>query len=370
MNPPRRTLAAPHARAPISLGRIQTIRLIALVPVLIAAIVNTGHHHLSLLDALGDAHEGDWRNRAVQGLGLNHADPGALDIVAAGLIHVLPVLGVALLVGGLWERLFATHRRRQRESGLLLIAVLMTLLMPPAVSLVHMAIGMSFAMVLGRGIFGGEGKTFVNPAVVGAAVMMIGFPTALADHPLWTQVAGYGGTRALAVYHDLGHDGLASAGIDWWAALLGNLQGMMGTTSLLAVALGAGVLLVTRIASWRLIAGQLLGLTLAASLCNLLGNEHGVATLPWHWHLVLGSVAFGAVFLATDPASSAATDAGRWTQGVIVGALVVTIRVANSAHPDGVILAILMGSMLAPLIDHVVIWFNIRKRAGASARRL
>jgi Na+-transporting NADH:ubiquinone oxidoreductase subunit B len=286
-----------------------------------------------------------------------------LDVLAAGLVHVLPVLGMALLIGGIWEQLFATYRRRQRESGLLIIAVLMTLLMPPGVSLMHLAVGMSFAIVFGKGIFGGEGKTFLNPALVGAAVMLISFPTALTGHPLWTGIAGYGGSRALALYHHEGNDGLAAAGIDWWGAFFGNLQGMMGTTSLLAIGLGGAMLIVTGIASWRLILGQLLGLVLVVTLCNLFGGEQGIATLPWHWHVVLGSFAFGAVFLATDPASSASTNAGRWVQGLIVGALVVMMRVANSAHPDGVILAILMGSILAPLIDHVVIWFNVKQRA-------
>jgi Na+-transporting NADH:ubiquinone oxidoreductase subunit B len=354
---------APHIRAPISLARIQAIRLLALVPVLVVAVINTGHQYLSALNAAGSMEEGDWRNRAARSLGLDYSDPAMLDVLAAGLIHVLPVLGMALIVGGVWEQLIATYRRRQRESGLLLIAVLMTLLMPPGASLVHLALGMSFAVVLGKGIFGGEGKTFVNPAVVGAAMMMISFPTALAGHSLWTGIAGYGGTRALALYHTDGGEGLASLGIDWWSAFLGNLQGMMGTTSVLAIGLGAAVLIVTRIASWRLMLGQLLGLMLVASLWNLFGAAQGVATLTWQWHLVLGSFAFGAVFLATDPASSAATNAGRWAQGFLMGALVVTMRVANPAHPDGVVLAILMASILAPLIDHVVIWFNVKQRA-------
>jgi Na+-transporting NADH:ubiquinone oxidoreductase subunit B len=345
------------------LTRIQTIRLLALVPVLIAAVINTGHQYLSALNAIGGIDDGDWRDAVVRNLGLDYLHPTMLDVLAAGLVHVLPVLGMALLVGGVWEQLFAAYRRRRRESGLLVIAVLMTLLMPPGVSLVHLTVGMSFAIVFGKSIFGGEGKTFVNPAVLGAAVMLISFPTALTGHPLWSGVAGYGGTRALALYHYQGHDGLASAGIDWWSAFFGNLQGLMGTTSLLAIGVGGAMLIVTRIASWRLIVGQLLGLALAVTLFNLFGDEQGIATLASHWHLVLGSFAFGAVFLTTDAASAASTNAGRWTQGLIVGALIVTMRVANPAHPDGVILAILMGSILAPLIDHVVIWFNVKQRA-------
>ena len=354
---------APHARAPVSLAGIQTIRLLALTPVLIGAVINTGHQYLSALNAIGNMDEGDWRDRMVQGLGLNPSDPAMFDVLTAGLVHLLPVLAMALLVGGVWEQLFATYRRRKRESGLLLIAVLMTLLMPPGVSLAHLAIGLSFAMVFARGIFGGEGKTFVNPAVVGAAFMLISFPTALTGHHLWSGIAGYGGTRAFALYDSEGKDALASAGVDWWAAFFGNLQGMMGTTSLLAIGLGGALLIVTGIASWRLIVAQFCGLVLAVILCNVFGDEQGIATLAVHWHVVLGGFAFGAVFLTTDPASSASTNGGRWAQGIIVGALIVTIRVANSAHPDGVILAILMGSILAPLIDHVVIWFNVKQRA-------
>ena len=333
------------------------------MPVLIVAVINTGHQYLSALNAIGGIDEGDWRDHAVRSLHLDNSDPAMLDVLAAGLVHVLPVLAMALLVGGVWEQVFATYRRRQRESGLLVIAVLMTLLMPPGVSLVHLAVGMSFAIVFGKGIFGGEGKTFLNPALLGAAVMLISFPTALTGHPLWGGIAGYGGSRAFALYHHDGSDGLASAGIDWWGAFLGNLQGMMGTTSLLAIGLCGALLVVTRIASWRLILGQLLGLTLVVMLCNVFGGEQGITTLAWHWHVVLGSFAFGAVFLATDPASSASTNAGRWAQGLMVGALVVMMRVANPAHPDGVILAVLMGSILAPLIDHVVIWFNVKQRA-------
>jgi Na+-transporting NADH:ubiquinone oxidoreductase subunit B len=333
--------------------------------VLIAAVVNTGHQYLSALNAIGGMDEGDWRDGVVRSLHLDYSDPAMLDVLVAGLVHVLPVLGTALLVGGVWEQLFATYRCRPRERGLLVIAVLMTLLMPPGVSLVHLAVGISFAIVFGKGIFGGEGKTFLNPALVGTAVMLISFPTALTGHLLWSGIAGYGGSRAFALYHQEGYDGLASAGIDWWGAFIGNLQGMMGTTSLLAVGLGGAVLIMTRIASWRLILGQLLGLTLVATLCNIFSGEQGIATLPWHWHVLLGTFAFGAVFLATDPASSASTNAGRWVQGVVVGALVVMMRVANPAHPDGVILAVLMGSILAPLIDHIVIWFNVKQRARA-----
>ena len=340
------------------------MRALAIAPVLIAAILNTGYQYLIALDVAGEQGVPDWRDRAVATLGVDVTDPSNLDVIVAGLVHVLPVLGVALLSGLAWERVFVTYRRRQFERGVLVIALIFTLLMPPAVSLLHVVFGMSFAIIFGRNVFGGEGRTFLNPALLGVAVMQISFPAALTGHALWTGIAGYAGTRTFAIYQQQGEDGLLWAGIDWWGAFVGSVPGMMGTTSVLAVVLGGFILVLTRIASWRLIVGQLLGLIFVATLANGLAGAAGVATLAWYWHIVLGSFAFGAVFVATDSASSASTDAGRWVQGFVAGALVVIIRVANPAHPDGVIAALLLASILAPLIDHIVIWFNVRQRAA------
>ncbi|MDH3639173.1 MAG: RnfABCDGE type electron transport complex subunit D [Gammaproteobacteria bacterium] len=364
INTQRITSGAPHVRAVTSLARIQAMRALAIVPVLIAAILNTGYQYLVALDVAGGDGAHDWRDRAVVSFGIDVSDPIVVDVIVAGLVHVLPVLGVALLTGLVWERVFATQRQRRLESGVFVIALIFTLLMPPAVSLIHVVFGMSFATVFGKHVFGGEGKTFLNPALVGAAVMQISFPAALTGHPLWTGIAGYAGTRAFANYHQQAPDGFAWMGIDWWGSFVGNVPGMMGTTSVLAVVLGGAILLLTRIASWRLIGGQLLGMIFMATLVNGLAGAAGVATLAWYWHLVLGSFAFGAVFVATDPASSASTNAGRWIQGFVAGALVVIIRVANPAHPDGVIAALLLASILAPLIDHIAIWFNVRRRAA------
>ncbi|MGI9305189.1 MAG: RnfABCDGE type electron transport complex subunit D, partial [Gammaproteobacteria bacterium] len=299
--------------------------MFAVVPVLIAAVVNTGYQYLLALEVVGGEGAGGWRDAAARALGADYSDPSAAGIVAAGLVHVLPVLGMAMLVGGLWERVFANSRRRRFDTGVFVTALVFTLLMPPAVSLAHVVFGMSFAIVFGKGVFGGEGKTFLNPALLGAAVMQISFPTALSDHPLWTGIAGYEGTKALALYQQNGSAGFAWADMSWWDAFLGATQGMMGATSVLAVLVGGVALVLAGIASWRLVLAQVLGLVVAATFCNMLGE--GIFALPWHWHLVLGSFAFGAVFVATDPGSSASTEAGRWAQGLLMGALVVMIRV-------------------------------------------
>ena len=357
----RSTVGAPHVRSVNSLSQIQLTRVIALLPVIIAAVLNTGYQYLLALDVAGGEGVGNWRDNTVRSLGVSYQDPSVFGMVMAGLVHIVPVLFVAVLAGGLCERAFASKRDQPMTADFLVIAIVFTLLMPPAASLVHVVLGMAFAIIFGKGVFGGEGKTFLNPALLGAAVVQISFPVSLVGHPLWTGVAGYSGSTAFALYDQNGSGALTWVGLEWWSAFLGTTQGMIGTTSVLAILLGGALLVWRRIASWRLICGQVVGLVLVATLCNLLGG--GILGLPWYWHLVLGSFAFGTVFVATDPASSASTDTGRWIQGLLVGGLVVIIRVVNESHPDGVIPALLMGSILAPLIDYIVIWFNVRQRA-------
>lgn len=343
------------------MARIHLLRLIAIVPVLVAAIVNTGYQYLVAVDLNGGAGAGDWRERVAGFLKIDHSNLGAYDILVAGLVHLLPVFAMAFLTVGLWERIFSHKRNLRFDVGVIYTALLFSLLMPPGVSFFSVVFGMSFAMVFAHGIFGGEGKAFLNPALVGAAVLQISFPSALADHPLWVNLNGYAGTRFFSIYHQQGTDSLAWVGPDWWDAFLGSTQGLIGTTSVFAVLIGAAVLIYGHIASWRLLAGQLIGVIVVTTICNVLGG--GIMGMPWYWHLVLGGFAFTAVFIATDPSSSSSTNAGRWVQGIMIGALIVFMRVANPSHPDSVIPVVLLASMLAPLIDHVVMWFNIRRRS-------
>ena len=358
----RPTTGAPHIRAAIDLVHIQTFQAIALIPVVFAAVLNTGYQYLLARNTAVDEIHWDWSDRAIYFLGLDYQDPSLFGALVAGLVHIIPILTIAVLSAGLCERVFSIRRELPMQKGFLLSALVFSLLMPPAASLVHVALGMAFGMIFGKGVFGGDGKTFLNPALLGVAVVQISFPTALSGHPLWVEIEGYNGSNLFSVYHREGAAAFTATGTDWWSAFMGTTQGLMGTTSTLAIAIGAGLLVWKGIASWRLIIGQLLGLIFVAMLCNNMGGE-GILGLSWYWHLVLGSFAFGAVFVATDPASSACTDVGRWAQGFFMGALVVTIRVVNDSHPDGVIAALLLGSVLAPLIDYIVVWFNIRQRA-------
>jgi len=222
---------------------------------------------------------------------------------------------------------------------------------------------MTCAILLGKGIFGGDGKSFLSPALLGVAIVQVSFAGASGTHPLWSGVAGYAGSDAFALYHRGGEAALAQADINLWSAFFGAIPGPLGTTSLLAVALGAAVLLLTRVIAWRLLAAQVIGLIVIATLVNWMGSETGIGSMPAYWHLLLGSFAFGAVFLGCDPVASACTNPGRWIQGFLIAALVVLIRVANPIHPDAVIPALLLASILAPLIDHAVIAWSIKQRA-------
>ena len=270
---------APYIRSSNSLDRIRTIRLLAIFPVLIAAVGNTGYQYLLALADNGGKGGGGWRDELARFLNIDTVDPSGLDIIAGGLIHVLPVFAIAFIFGGFWERIFSEKRKRRFDTGVIYTALLFTLLMPPGVSFFHIAFGMSFAMVFAHGIFGGEGKSFLNPALVAVAVVQISFPSALTNHPLWTSLNGYAGSKNLALYHQQISDSLTWAEFAWWDAFLGTTQGLMGTTSVLAVIAGAVVLMYGRIASGRLLAGQLIGLILVATIANMIGG--GILDMPW-----------------------------------------------------------------------------------------
>ncbi len=342
--------------------RILRVQLWALAPVMLAAVLNTGYQYLQLVTDAPAAT--DFRDHLAQWLIANPAQPGLYDWLAAGLAHFLPVLAIALLTGGFWERIIAIRYQRPMESGYLPIAVLFSLLLPGAAPWMHIVFGMSLAILLGKGIFGGDGRTFLSPALLGIAIVQVSFPGVAGPSPLWIGLSGYAGSDAIALFARGGESALGAADISLWRAFLGATPGPMGTTSELAVLLGAALLLYARLISWRLLLAQVIGLGIAATLFNLSGAEAGAATMAFHWHLLLGSFLFGAVFLACDPFASCSTNPGRWIQGLFVGALIVLLRVANSTHPDAVVPAILLGSILAPLIDHAVIAFNIRQRAS------
>ena len=276
-----------------------------------------------------------------------------LECSFLGALYFAPLLAIALMVGYAWERIFAAARKRTRTPGLAVTALLFTASLPATLPLWQAALGISFAIVVGKEIFGGTGRNLFNPAVVGLAFLYFAYPADMRGDGIWVALEGFTKPTELRIAVAGAAGTLADQGSSWGELFLGRTPGALADTSKLGCVLGALFLVHQRVASWRVMLGVLLGAVAAGVL------------LPgptWSRHLVLGSLVFGAVFLATDPATSAATDLGRWAYGCLIGFLVVLIRVANPLHDEGVVLAILLGNISAPLIDHGAVWLHGIKR--------
>lgn len=363
LHSPAVTRGSVHVRERTSVRRVMGTVVVAATPCVLAGLYNTGYQANTALARLADNAPEGWRTGLLQALDIP-ADPDAVfACLVHGSLYLLPALGVAWLAGALWEHLFARARGRPRTDGLLATALLFALLLPPATPLWQVALGMSFATVFAKELFGGTGMGFVCAPAAGVAFLALAWPGAMLGDALWTDLRGHQGTLVFGQVAGSGVDALGRAGLHWQGVILGQVQGSLGTTSALACAVGAGVLLVRGIVSWRLLTGVLLGALGATVLLDEGGLAVGpMAELDWTWHLALGSFAFGAVFLAADPATATTTNPGRWILGALVGFMIVLIRVANPLHPDGVVFAVLFGNVFAPLIDSGVVWWHTMRR--------
>ncbi|MFN3920734.1 MAG: NADH:ubiquinone reductase (Na(+)-transporting) subunit B, partial [Methylohalobius sp.] len=233
----------------------------------------------------------------------------------------------------------------------------------PAIPLWQVALGISFGVVLGKEVYGGTGKNFLNPALAGRAFLFFAYPGYMTGDSVWTAVDGYSAATPLALGKEGGLSAIQAAGYSLSQSFFGFLPGSMGETSTLAILLGAIFLLYTGVASYRIMAGVLIGVIATSTLFNLIGSAtNPMFSLPWYWHLTLGGLAFATVFMATDPVSAAMTDTGRWIFGILIGVMTVLIRVVNPAFPEGAMLAVLFANIFAPLIDYFVVQANIRRR--------
>ena len=356
------TRTAPHVRDAVDLKRVMTYVVVALTPCVLMGWFNTGYQANLAIANLGLEGAAGWRGVILSAL--TSYDPGSLwDNLWHGFLYFFPIYFTVLLVGGFWEVLFAAVRNHEVNEGFLVTSMLFALILPPSIPLWQVALGISFAVVIGKEVFGGTGKNFLNPALTGRAFLFFAYPAQMSGDSVWTPVDGFSGATALSISASDGVTALAANGITWWDAFFGFIQGSLGSTSTLACLLGGAFLIYTKVASWRIILGVFLGMVVTATLFNLIGSDSNpMYAMPWYWHLVLGGFAFGMVYMATDPVSASMTNAGRWIFGALIGFMTVLIRVVNPAFPEGIMLAILFANIFAPLIDYCVVQVNIRRR--------
>ena len=360
-----------HVRDGMDLKRMMVTVVVALIPCIFMAIYNTGlQANLAIENGIGSA-SANWRTPIVEALaGMNSTS--LWSNVLHGALYFLPVFLVTNIVGGLWEVVFAIVRKHEVNEGFLVTGMLFPLTLPPTIPLWQVALGISFGVVIGKEVFGGTGKNFLNPALTARAFLYFAYAPAMTGDSIWTAVKfidGYSGATALgalaATNVQTGMSAITEGlQISWSQAFLGQTQGSMGETSVLACLIGAAVLIVCGVGSWRIMAGVLIGaLGLSALFCYGVESEkNAMFLMPPHWHLVVGGLAFGLVFMATDPVSAAMTETGKWIYGILIGAMTILIRVVNPAFPEGIMLAILFGNVFAPLIDYFVVRANINRR--------
>ena len=350
-----------HIRDGNDLKRTMTFVVIATFFCVLMALYNTGYQANHAMEVMKLDKIDNWRNIFMSLFGFNPMNP--LSNLMHGALYFFPVYIVTLAVGGVWEVLFATVRGHEVNEGFLVSSMLYALILPPSTPLWQVALGISFGIVIGKEVFGGTGKNFLNPALTGRAFLYFAYPASMTGDTIWVAVDGYTAATPLALAASGGLEAISAAHYTWIKSFLGFEPGSLGETSTLACLIGAAFLLYTRVASYRIMGGVFIGMVATSLLFNIIGSDTDpMFSIPWYWHLTMGGFAFGMVYMATDPVSAAMTDTGRWIFGGLVGVMTVLIRVVNPAFPEGIMLAILFSNMFAPTIDYFVMQANIRRR--------
>lgn len=345
-------------RDAVDLKRLMMTVIIAMVPCLLFGIWNVGHQHFLAIGQTGAT------------LG---------EKIGVGLWQVLPIVVVSYGVGLGIEFVFSILRKHPVNEGFLVTGMLIPLVMPPDVPLWQVGVATAFAVIIGKEAFGGTGMNVVNVALTARAFLYFAYPTDISGS-VWTYlgdaqaVAGYSGATPLSIAGDAvatGENVVASLntfGASWNEGVftlqnlfLGLRPGSIGETSTLMCLIGALILIVTGTGSWKIIVSVFGGAYAMGLLLNLLGTN-AYTQMPAHYHLVIGGLAFGAVFMATDPVTAAQTETGKWVYGLLIGMFTVLIRVFNPAYPEGIMLAILFMNVFAPLIDYFVVSANKKRR--------
>jgi Na+-transporting NADH:ubiquinone oxidoreductase subunit B len=333
-----------HIHDFIDLKRTMGIVVLALVPALLFGMYNVGYQHYGALGQLETA--------------------SFVDLFLFGLLKVLPIIVVSYVVGLGIEFVFAQFRGHEVNEGFLVSGMLIPMVMPVNTPLWMIAIAVAFAVIFGKEVFGGTGMNIWNPALVARAFLFFAYPGQMSGDSVWISASGV--EKAVDGFTGATPMALAAAGhtdaLNTWNAFVGLIPGSIGETSTIAILIGAVILIVTGIGSWRIMASTVLGGLFMGILLNIFAGGNTYMALPFYDHLIIGGFAFGAVFMATDPVSAAQTVKGKWIYGFLIGVLAILIRVVNPAYPEGVMLAILLMNTFAPLIDHYVVESNIKRR--------
>jgi Na+-transporting NADH:ubiquinone oxidoreductase subunit B len=353
------TKSPPHVRDVIDLKRTMITVVFALVPAVLMAMYNTGLQANIAFIKLGEASNICWQHRFISLLGTGFNPNNIFANFIHGALYFLPVYIISLFIGGFWEILFACVRKHEVNEGFLVTSLLFPLILPPNIPYWQVALGISFGIVIGKEVFGGVGMNIFNPALVGRAFLFFAYPAEISGDKVWIAMDGISRATPLAELADQ----TLHLSVSWKDAFLGFIPGSMGETSALACIIGAVILIITGIGSWRIMLSVLTGMISLSFIFNLIGSPtNPMFQVTPFWHFVLGGFAFGTVFMATDPVTAAMTEKGKYIYGLLIGFLVLLIRVINPAFPEGMMLAILFGNVFAPIIDRIFINANIKRR--------
>ena len=361
-SPPDLTRGSPHIRDTIDLKRVMIIVVLAATPAALIGMWNTGYQANMAMHGLGLAELEGWRGALLPLLGAGYDPASIYDCLLQGALYFVPIYIVTMVVGLGWEVLFSGIRNHEVNEGFFVTGLLFALIVPATIPLWQVAVGISFGVIIGKEVFGGTGKNFLNPALVARAFLYFAYPAQISGDAVWTPVDGFSGATPLGISAVEGFQGVLDTGLTWMQAFLGQMQGSIGEVSTAACLFGAVILIFTRIASWRIIVAVFAGLILPTLLFGSADSSNPMMAMSWQWHIVLGGFAFGAIFMATDPVSAAQTNTGKWVFGFLIGFMTWLIRVVNPAFPEGIMLAILFANVFAPVIDHFVVLANVKRR--------
>lgn len=328
-----------HIKAGIDLKRTMFIVVIAMVPALLFGMWNVGHQHFLSLGEFTGLGDGFWEK------------------FIYGAIEVLPIVVVSYGVGLGIEFFIASKKGHAINEGFLVSGMLIPLILPPSIPLWMVAVATAFAVIFAKEVFGGTGMNILNVALVARVFLFFAYPTFMSGDAVWIseKADAYSGATALA------NSIAGETGFSYYDMFMGFIPGSIGETSKVAILLGAAILIITGIGSWKVMVSVLLGAGIMGLIFNAVGANEFMQ-LPFYNHYLMGGLLFGAVFMATDPVTAAQTERGKWYYGMLIGIMAVMIRVFNPAYPEGIMLAILFGNVMAPLIDYFVVQANIKRR--------